>query len=116
MEKEIQNEVRVINKLGFHAGNHNIVSVLRHGWINDRYYFDMELCIFNLEDYIVSNARETFGLSKYFWPPAMYDRQGCLSLWGIMSQITNGLTYIHFQHELHRDLKPRNSTLSLFLS
>jgi serine/threonine protein kinase len=115
MEKEIQNEVRVINKLCANGGNKNIVGVLGHGWINDRYYFDMELCIFNLEDYIVSNARETFGLSKYFSPSAMEDEQGCLSLWGIMSQITNGLTYIHFQHELHRDLKPRNSTFFRFL-
>jgi serine/threonine protein kinase len=115
MEKEIQNEVRVINKLGANGGHQNIINVLGHGWLNDRYYFDMELCIFNLEDYIVSNSRETFSLPKYLSPSAMKDEQGCLSLWGIISQITNGLTYIHIQHELHRDLKPRNSTFFLFL-
>lgn len=108
MEKEIKNEVRVIDKLNANGGHQNIVTVFSHGWLNDRYYFDMELCIFNLEDYIVSNSRETFGLSKYFAPSAMDDELGCLSLWGIMTQITNGLAYIHSQHELHRDLKPRN--------
>lgn len=109
MEKEIKNEVRVIDKLGANGCHQNIVTVFSHGWLNDRYYFDMELCIFNLEDYILSNARETFGLSRYFSPSAMDDHLGCLSLWGIMTQITNGLVYIHSQRELHRDLKPRNS-------
>lgn len=35
----------------------------------------------------------------------------CLSLWGIIKQITSGLAFIHSQGKLHRDLNPRNGTL-----
>lgn len=91
------------------GGHPNIVTVLQHGWLpDDRYYYDMELCFLSLEDYIRGNVNVVFGLSKYFEPISAKDILGCLSLWGIMKHIVNGLHFIHLHGELHRDFKPRN--------
>jgi len=113
MNKEIENEARVIEKLGAKGGHRNIIAVLSHGWLSDdRYYFDMEMCILNLEDYISGNIKSVLGISKYIDPLFKDKSLQCLSLWGITKQITSGLDFIHSHGELHRDLKPRNGNLS----
>lgn len=92
------NEVRAIDKLCKHR-HENIVTVLRHGWLNSSYYFfDMELCEMNLEQYI-SGELNTSSV------PETYDATEILN---IITQVTSGLDFIHNHAEVHRDLKPRN--------
>lgn len=95
--------MRAIAKL-CHEGHRNLVQVLAFGHFPDDTYafIDMELCNLNLEDYNKSN-----------WTRIQYAHRipiGSLELeiWNIMMQIANGLMFIHEQHEVHRDLKPRN--------
>ena len=38
---------------------------------------------------------------------------GVQFIWGIMVQIVNGLMFIHGQGEVHRDLKPQNSSFQM---
>ena len=98
--KTLTNEVRAIIKLCQPNGCLNIVSVLRYGKVKDRpfYFIDMELCEGNLYDLI--KGQDCSG------PRPL----GAQFIWGIMVQIANGLLFIHEQGEVHRDLKPQNST------
>jgi len=36
----------------------------------------------------------------------------CDQVWNIMSQIAGGLSFIHSNKEVHRDLKPQNGILA----
>lgn len=97
---DIMNEVRAIDKICKQITDH-IVTVLRHGWLDSSfYYFDMELCEFNLEQYI---SGSNGGLMVF----------DDIMTWDILKQITLGLNYIHEQGLVHRDLKPRNGFVSL---
>jgi serine/threonine protein kinase len=78
----------------------NIAMVTRHGWLSSSFYFfDMELCQLNLEDYIRKLGKES-GL------PNVQGGEG--DIFDIMIQITSGMEFIHGHSEVHRDLKPRN--------
>jgi serine/threonine protein kinase len=99
----VRNEIRAITKLC--DGSHNIIKVLRCGEYQDLSYayIDMELCSLNLDEYIKSK-----------W--AVYPVEGVpdeVSLWNIMTQIANGVAFVHSEQEIHRDLKPSNSIKSL---
>ena len=74
------------------SGMENIVFLLQCGLLPNTpyFYFDMELCDFNLAHYIASGGRSTAGV------------------WQIMLDICNALIYIHDQGFVHRDLKPTN--------
>lgn len=112
IEMGIENEVRVITKLCSNGGHRNIISILQHGWLNkdQKYYFDMELCAMNLEDFIHGPYIAALG-NQYFEPMCVgVDGPECLKLWNIMQDITKGLEYIHSLREVHRDLKPQNGT------
>lgn len=109
IQEEIDNETRVIQKFSVSGGHRNIILAQNHGRLDDdHHYFDMELCILNLEDYILGDIMSSYGISKYVDPRSAEDNLGCLSLWGIIKQITSGLKFIHSHGELHRDLKPQN--------
>ena len=89
----IANEVRVIDKLCKSDGHSNIIKVLTHGWLNGKdqyYFFDMELCEMNLEDYMQEDLASKLGPKRYF-DPTVNDELSCLSLWGVVRQITSGL-------------------------
>ena len=73
----------------------------------------MELCDFNLEKYIMTRL----------WEPTESEQRTKLEAkviidWKfrinqirvIMRDITNGTVFIHSHEEIHRDLKPKNST------
>ena len=100
--------------LRFTAGNNNIVRVLDHGWIRRNpnwYYFDLELCALSLEDYVSGNFKSILGISQFLdLAFANSHALGCLSLWKILENITNGLHFIHTSRVVHRDLKSRNGT------
>jgi serine/threonine protein kinase len=102
------------------AGGHpNIVAILRHGHLPHSilYYIDMELCDFNLEDYI--NGRFSIGLVQ---PTAVLDGNKITDLqqneallkqqnvWFAMMHISEGLLFLHERNFVHRDLKPKNGT------
>lgn len=97
------NEVRVIDKLCKNK-HENIVMVMRHGWLNSSFYFfDMELCNMNLEEWIRSTGKKR-GLTGV----GGYD----VDVFNIMKQITSGIGFIHSHMEVHRDLKPRNGSVA----
>jgi serine/threonine protein kinase len=73
----------------------------------------MELCDLNLETYINREwtpvIQERMPFFTFDLPPRMRLSQA----WEIMECITSGLSYIHANREIHRDLKPRNGALHL---
>ena len=115
--EDVENEARALTKLccGAHA---NLITIFRHGWLDTTCYFvDMELCDMNLHDFI----HDTCDWRHLQCPehPQFLFEYGLLTWWRaeenlrIMSQIVNGLAFIHRNHEVHRDIKPRNGKFLL---
>jgi serine/threonine protein kinase len=104
-DEDIRNELRALDKLCTHHVD-NIVRLLRHDFLPQSvfYYIDMELCSFNLEDYIQGGWPNGFGVKSHFASRAI------LVIWEILGDIAKGLAFIHSLKEVHRDLKPRNSS------
>jgi serine/threonine protein kinase len=69
----------------------------------------MELCALSLEQFIRNDLKDV--VESYFDPPFIRDNLDCLRYWKIFWQVTDGLAFIHKLGEIHRDLKPRNSTV-----
>jgi serine/threonine protein kinase len=91
------------------GAHENIIKVFGYGELrNSTYHFiDMELCDFDLKEYIDSRRQiETH--------PRVQEALGAHSelhsfgVWNIMRQIANGVAFIHSHREVHRDLKPHN--------
>ena len=119
--EELENEIRAIGKLCVGEVHKNVVTVFQHGNLpkSHYYFFDMELCNFNLENYLQRlwepTNDETMSVKSQSraiirWSTRMN------SVLNIMSQIACGLEYIHGHNEIHRDLKPRNSILPIVSS
>jgi ankyrin repeat protein len=108
----VHGEARAITKLCARERPHeNIVVVLNHGELPNTpyYFFDMELCALNLDDYI---HRETPPNPSESLPFFIKDAPGSLKaqqIWNIMTQIASGVKHIHSHGAVHRDLKPANS-------
>jgi serine/threonine protein kinase len=66
----------------------------------------MEWCDTSLENYITGNEQIP-GLIE--WTKATIEEKIHYSLEGIMTNVINGLIYIHNRNEVHRDLTPANS-------
>ena len=104
--------MRAIEKLAKNGSHPNVIAIFDHGWLHtdQYYYFDMQLCVMNLEDFMKADFNAIFG-SQYLNPGSTEgELPQCLNLWTIIRHITSGLEHIHQHHELHRDLKPRNGT------
>jgi serine/threonine protein kinase len=125
--EDIESEARAITKLCGPGMNKFMVEVLRHGFLprtTSYYYIDMEYCAETLEDRIGVMAKNPLlskavaGNSDHVFSQFQLQADSVLSLsqlvpvMKIMHHIACGLTYIHEQGVVHRDLKPRNGTLS----
>jgi serine/threonine protein kinase len=111
-ERESKNEVRVVEKLQATGGHNNIISVWGHGELDlHNYFFDMELCIMNLDHFICGDIKSILGWDRFLDPALLNSDLASLNLWVITKQITSGLDFLHSHRELHRDLKPKNGKL-----
>lgn len=102
--KDVQNEIRAVTKLCGFGRHDNILPVLRCGKLSASFYFlDMPLCHLNLEGWINGTRIPRHEKSSFMG-----------EIWKIMRDVTNGLSFIHSENEVHRDLKPRNSIYPCF--
>jgi len=111
--EDVENEVRAIKKLCGGGAHTNIVEVLRLGeLVGSPYFFiDMELCDLTLEDYIYRNSPVSDSIPQFVRDASSSSK--AMQIWNIVKQIASGVTFIHSQDEVHRDLKPRNGTFPL---
>lgn len=117
-DEDIENEARAVQKLCGAESHRNIVSVLRHGWLNAPfacYFIDMEYCTMDLQDKM-GDMQPAFDLWRRGSTENMHRRRRMemIEVVDIVANITAGLEYIHKHREVHRDLKPTNGTTNLF--
>jgi serine/threonine protein kinase len=117
-KQDVENEARAITKLCV-QGHENIVKVYGHEHLKGSGYYaiDMEYCDLTLADYIRGNQELVVRTYE------LLDAEGDLisdekllkwhDLVQIMKDIVKGLNFIHSNREIHRDLKPRNSSSPL---
>jgi serine/threonine protein kinase len=105
-KSDILNEFRMIERLCKQSSHGNIVAVYRYGQLGDSYYIDMELCEFNLEQYIYG-----FDMADRMLPAL-----DMTTLLKIMRDVCRGLAFIHESKKLHRDIKPQNSIFYLIFN
>ena len=93
----------MIKKLKLESpGYPSLVTLFRYGEIDASvFYIDMELCAGSLEDFMADRRRSGVSIAID-------------EILSIMTQIANGLFYIHAEKEVHRDLKPRNGIELVF--
>lgn len=112
--KDIENEIRALKAICEQNEHPHTIRLFEHGWLSDdRYFIDMELCDLNLDDYIHGTRPEhmTEKLDN-----ATFVRKDCpiletmRNVWTITGEVAAGLEFIHYQKQVHRDLKPQNST------
>jgi serine/threonine protein kinase len=110
-------EIEAIQRLSTKGNDINLVAILDHGRIAGFCYIDMEICNGNLEDYIKGIRPRRFegSLNPLFDAFGIEHIGEIATIWDIMEQISSGLCFIHSCREVHRDLKPRNSTSTLSL-
>src|SRR5271170_4748635 len=125
MRKLVESETRILLEL-HRAGDHgNIINILGHGWRpkpHSYFYIDMNLCDSNLHDYIygtrlveITQASLENNQSPVYTPRECPLLTKLRNTWAIMAHISDGLTFIHINGQVHRDLKPRNGSFTLEL-
>src|SRR5579859_1294333 len=111
--EDIEREVDVIESLCAFPKHDNLLEIFGHGWLagtSSMYYIDMELCVYNLEDYI---KVENISVLESIPPkqPTAKLFKALKRMMGILQQISNGLSYIHNKSQVHGDLKPTNGMI-----
>ena len=93
--------------------NANMIQYIADGSIasNSDYFIDMELCDFDLDQYIngACNVSGVHGL-----PVWNTDNPDIFLIIAIMQQLLSGLAFMHKEGKVHRDLDPRNSKVHHF--
>jgi serine/threonine protein kinase len=73
----------------------------------DRYYFlDMELCDLTLEMYLRREWDEATAAKLPYFSTPLPSRMKMIQILGIMEDVAAGVSFIHQNNEIHRDLKP----------
>jgi len=87
----------------------NLIEVFEFGMlpVGSFYFIDMELCDFNLDEYMKHPATSLVGSISL--NNTTLSMQRAKWIWDIMKDITCGLAFIHSEGKVHRDIKPRNS-------
>jgi serine/threonine protein kinase len=111
-EEDILKEVRAVEKLCKPGTHKNIVSVFRQGWLSPSsyYYLDMEFCDLNLDSWIQRRWTPVVKQKLPYLTANLPSRTRMTQIWDIMEDLTKGVAFIHTMGQVHRDLKPRNST------
>ena len=119
---DILTETWAVEDLYENGGHPNLIEIKTHGWLpfSSDYYLDMELCAYNLDDWIRGN--ESFHQGTETMAYRSYDpRRWRSNLWdavedgvNILMNVVSGLEFIHGRKLVHRDLNPRNSYSTLF--
>jgi serine/threonine protein kinase len=109
---EIHNEVRAIRKFSG-SSLQNVVKSIRHGVLKPHvYHIDMEFCEFSLHDYIRDPRSNPIRTKRTYSRLRFFKGEIPLKI-HIVMDILEGLVHIHALGEIHRDLKPQNSTATL---
>ena len=108
------NELRVVKELCEGNKHENLVQVYKQDALESSvypFYLDMELCAFNLNDYIYNPNKcvEQTTLPPEFRATSIPNREEPYTVWAIMEQISSGIAFMHANHHVHRDVKPANS-------
>lgn len=93
-------------------GSHkNVIEVLQYGELPESpyKYIDMELCLFTLQEYMDSNPIVVQASHHYS------SLLRAAETWSIMVQMSDGLSFVHRNGEVHRDLKPQNGIVVFML-
>lgn len=111
--EDIEMEVKAIVEISKTGGHLNIVGILGHGPLSNStfYFIDMELCDFNLDDYIsgrCSMILDHADIDFQQQPHELSSLSKQQAIWTVMTHITEGLSFLHGRNFVHRDLKPRN--------
>lgn len=103
---DVLNELRVVKKFCGNTDRH-LVTVYKYGKLraSPYYFIDMELCDTNLDEYIYD--KQILGKCS----SEFHRTWDIHHIWKIMRDITQGVVFIHSYMEVHRDLKPQNSTI-----
>lgn len=118
---DVENEAQVASLILMNGGHGNIITILSHGWLkysfNQCYYIDMELCEFNLRDYVNYHYNQpTVVFETNIEPnlsPTVVRKDSSIiermqNTWTIGIHIALGLEFMHSTKQAHRDLKPGN--------
>lgn len=84
----------------------NLIKVISHGQLlnSGLSYIDMELCDFDLHNYIYDGEQYQVSTSARF-----RKKRAASDILTIVTQITAGIAFLHKHRLVHRDLKPKNS-------
>jgi len=114
----VEQEVRAIQRLCGLRTHVNIVQVLNHGllWNHPYYSIDMELCDMSLDDFM--HPKTPPDPSKSHLPSFVKSggKDLLLQIWTVMGQIASGVEYVHRERQIHRDIKPGNGRVHLYVS
>lgn len=108
--EDMKRETANILNLGSHP---NLVNVIGHATLENTnltsYYIDMELCDYDLHEYIYSIRAGKCLIRALQGSDASVVLKELLDMLKVMNDITNAAMYIHRKGNVHRDIKPKNS-------